>query len=65
MDLLMRIHSFVRTCVDLLLRMGGFFDMKDFKNEKKQNKFFQFDTFKKEKKTKDKLIKYTTSTLYN
>ena len=46
------------------MRKGGFFDMKDFKNERKQNKFFQFDTFKKEKKTKDKLMKYTTSTLY-
>ena len=32
--------------------------------EKKQIKFFQFNTFKKEK-AKDKLIKYTTSTLFN
>ena len=46
------------------MRMGGFFDMQDFKNERKQIKFFQFDTFKKEK-TKDKLIKYTKSTLFN
>ena len=60
----MRIRSFIRKCVDLLLRMGAFFDMSDFKNERKQIKFFQFDTFKKEK-TKDKLIKYTMSTPFN
>ena len=38
--------------------------MKDFKNEKKQIKFFQFATFEKEKR-KDKVVKYTTSTLFN
>ena len=46
------------------MQMGGFFDVYDFENERKQIKFFQFDTCKKEK-TKDKLIKYTTSTLFD
>ena len=65
-DLLMRILSFMRKCVDLFMQLGGFFDFEDFKNERKQIKFFQFDAFKKEE-TKDKLIKHatSTSTLFN
>ena len=48
------------------MQLGGFFDFEDFKNERKQIKFFQFDAFKKEE-TKDKLIKHatSTSTLFN